>query len=386
MPRVITRNCPNCGAPLSLKRAAKDVRCPFCTHVIHIEWTKPVNVPAPLTVYVTPEAPHLVVVLLLAGALIPVGIVTALVVLIVKSHAPAAFVGNRSVVEEVAEKTGLVPVRFPTKCGLNQELEIIGANYEGLGTLIVGDINCKIHIKDSKLKGTVVISAKNLVEVTLENSTLYGTDTAIQFDMNSKVLAKQHSLLKGDNFGLTAGLNGELSLEDSRVEGKQAAVKAGVNFGFTSKGSSLVGKEYGLWADDNLKVQLNGTQLQAERVGLRTDANLELKAQDSQISGGEVGVWGTVNSKLELESKAKITGKRYALKVGHNLELSMQGAALESEQVALCTAMNAEISARDSSLRGTLEAIRSQRKPNVLELVDTTVSGAQHFSGKGCSP
>jgi hypothetical protein len=294
---------------------------------------------------------------------------------------------RRSIVEQVAEQSGLVPVSFPATCGLNQELEIVGATYEGTGTLIVSDINCKIRIKDSKLKGTVVVAAKNLVEITIENSTIYGTETAVRADMNSTVRASRKSLLKSDSTGLVMGLNGKVFLEDSRIEGQEAAIKASVNFELSAKGSTIIGKEYGIKADDNVKVEFDGSTLRGERAALRADNNLDLSSKNgTELIGDEVGVWATANAKLELESQSKIVGKRFAVKVGHNLELSMHQAALDSDQVALCAAFNAEIAATNSSLRGRLEAIRTQQKPNVLELVQTTVSGAQRFSGRGCAP
>jgi hypothetical protein len=335
-------------------------------------------------VYVPPETNRII---LLTAVLLPLGVFAVFALSLVRTKVFEALFSNRSIVEQVAEKTGLSSVRFPAKCGLNQELELTSINYEGTGTLITSDINCKVRIKDSKLKGTIVIAAKNLVDISLENSTIYGIETAISSDMNTTVHVARNSLIKGDAIGLTMGLNGKVTVEDSRIEGQNAAIKSGVNFDLSAKNSNITGKEYGLLADNNVKIEFDNSKVNAERAAIRSDANLDLSMRHgSHVKGADVGVWSTVNSKLELESNSKIEGKRFAVKTGHNLELSMLNAALESDEIALCSALNAEIAARDSTLRGGTEAIRCQQKPNVLELVRTTVQGAQRFSGRGCSP
>jgi hypothetical protein len=347
---------------------------------------KPNANPSPHTVYVAPQANRLLPIVLVS-VLLPIVMIASLVVNSLRNKVFDIFFSNRSIVEQVAEKTGLSKVTFPAKCGLNQELELTNVQYEGTGTLIVSDINCKVRIKDSKIKGTVVIAAKNLVEISLENSTIYGIETAIASDMNTTVHVARNSLIKGDAIGLTMGLNGKVTVEDSRIEGQNAAIKSGVNFELSAKNSNITGKEYGLLADNNVKIEFDNSKVNAERAAIRSDANLNLSMRHgSQVKGMDIGVWSTVNSKLELESNSKIEGKRFALKTGHNLELSMLNASLESDEIALCAALNAEIAARDSKLRGGTEAIRCQQKPNVLELVSTTVQGAQKFSGRSCSP
>jgi len=426
MPSVSNQSCPNCGAPLPVQKAATQITCQFCGNVIRVEWTRQVPAMAqPLTLYVPPTVASAQ---LLLRVLVPVGLAMAF------SVYHFAFNFNltiQSPIQQIVQKAGLGTVTFPATCGLNQELEIIGQTYEGDGTLITGDVNCKVHIKDSKLKGTVVVLAKNLVEVTVENSTLTGTEAAIKTEMNSKIDAKRNSVILGKVAAIDAGLNTGVTLTDSRVEGQELGIKTALNFELTAKGASIVGKQYAVRSEGNMKASLTGTNARGERsalftgynlelemhggklegneaaltttdananirlsdgaefvakeTALKTGSNLELSMEDATLRAEETAIDAGVNPKLHLSAKARITGKRFALKLGHNLELEMRNATIDSDQVALCTAMNAQITARDSTIRGGIEAFRMQRKPEQLELVSTQVTGRQNFSGKGCS-
>jgi hypothetical protein len=63
----------------------------------------------------------------------------------------------------------------------------------------------------------------------------------------------------------------------------------------------------------------------------------------------------------------------------------MRSATLESESVAVCAPFNVEVRARDSSIRGGVDAFRFQRRPNQLELIQTQVTGVRQFNARGCA-
>lgn len=424
MAKLASRKCPNCGAPITLSAGVNDVPCGYCGNVIHVEWGKKPPTQAqkpPLTVYVRPGLGFLPLVILL-GALLPVGIPLFL------AFAPAL----KSVASEVAAEAGLAASTFPMNCGLNQSLSIVGQTFEGEGTLITGEINCKIKIKNSKLKGDLVVDAKNLVEVTLENSTLEGREAAVRLGMNSKVFATKKSVLKGEDAGIVVGINSEVSLDDSSVEGAEHGVRADTNAKLTGTRSKIVGKEYGIRASHNLgiegrelvvqgsraaleaavntkldlrggafegtesairvkgsNVELNLTRkarLTARETAVKVESNLKLEMEDALIDGGEVGVDAGTNPKLSLGPRARIHGGQIALKVGVNLELDMRSATLESEGVALCAPFNIEIQARESVIRAGADAFRFQRRPRELALETTAVTGSQLFNVQSCAP
>jgi hypothetical protein len=329
-------------------------------------------------------------------------------------------------------KTGLSgSVEFPVTCGMNQEITIVGRKFEGEGTLITGDINCKIKIKDSTLKADVVVLAKNLVEISVENSRLEGKEAAVKLGMNSKLFASRNTSLKGEESGVAGGINSEVTLTDSSVDGGETGLKADVNFKLQATNSRISGKEYGIRGSSNfdlegkqltvlgnraaiegevnLKARLRGglieggqigihtkgpntklelsrgARIKAREVALKTGSNLEIDMEDAEIDGGEQGIETDVNPKLNLGPKARIHGTQLAIKAGVNLELQMRSATLDSESVALCAPFNIEVQARDSTIRGGSDAFRFQRRPNQLELIQTNVSGLQLFTARGCS-
>ena len=418
MPKLRTHACPTCGAPLPLTPGAVDVRCQYCGNVIHVEWRRP---PArqmmPQTVYVPQRSYAWVIWVIVLTSVVPV-LIPLLVFLV-----PLVF--------RAATEVGVVKTSFPVTCGLNDELTLVAQTYEGTGTLITGEVNCKLRIKDCKLKGDVVILAKNLVDIALENSELTGKTAAVRIEMNSKLSATGKTSIKGEEAGIIAGMNAQVSLEDSSVEGGEAGIVAQHNCKLTAARSRIIGGEKGLVSGSNLSVdareltvqgrdeaietesnptlKLRGGTLEGQRFAVRvassnakldlshgarvtaketaiqTGAVLKLDGEDYVIDGGEVGVDVPSNATITLGPKAKIHGGQFGVRTGSNLELYLRSASIESESVALCASSNAQVRARDSSIQGGAGALRFSRRPDPLELPGTRISGAQQFNARGCS-
>jgi len=424
MAKLTSKKCPNCGAPINLNPGVSDVPCQYCGNLIHVEWgKKPPAEKPPLTVYVKPPSFGFLPFVIAIGALVPVAVPLLAV------FGPKV----KNMATEVAAESGLTPsLKFPVDCGVNQELSIIGQTFEGPGPLITGDINCKLKIKDSKLKSDVVVAAKNLVELTVENSTLEGKEAAVRLGMNSKVFARKQSILRGEESGILGGVNTEVTLDDSTVEGGETGIRVDVNGKLNANKAKVQGKEYGirsssnlslegrdltlsgeraaLESEVNLRLDLRGGALEGGEAGVRTkgpnarlklsrqariaareiavdaESNLELEMEDAVIDGAEVGIETGGNPKLDLGPKARIHGGRIALKTGVNLELDMRSASIESEHVALCSPFNVEIRTRESIIRAGVDAFRFQRRPQQLDISSSTVTGAQLFTAHGCSP
>jgi LSD1 subclass zinc finger protein len=217
--KVTAKNCPKCGAPLALQRGISDVQCQYCGTVVHVEWDKkpPVN-PQPqqmATIYVAPSLPAFVPVLIALAALVPIaGSLFAFFASGVTNVATNAF--NAAGVKPPSVLT----TSLPATCGLNQEVNIVGQKFEGPGPLITGEINCKVKIKDSTLKSDVVVLAKNLVEVTIENSTLEGKEAAVKLSMNSKLFGKKQAIIKGQGGGGSRRRRRQLRDHARRFEGR----------------------------------------------------------------------------------------------------------------------------------------------------------------------
>jgi hypothetical protein len=406
-----------------------DVPCQYCGTVVHVEWDKkpPAN-PQPeqmATIYVAPTLPAFVPILIALFVLLPIG--GSLVAFL---SSGVTSVATNALNAAGVQTPSVLAKSLPATCGLNQEINIVGQKFEGPGPLVTGEVNCKVKIKDSTLKSDVVVLAKNLVEVTVENSTLEGKEAAVKLSMNSKLFGKKKAVFKGEEAAIVAGVNSEITLDDSSVEGgetgiqgdsnlklsgtkskisgKEYGVRGGVNLGIDGKELAIRGSRAAVEGNINLKLDLRGGVIEGDEAGIRmkssnaelrlskaatikgreaavkTESNLELDMEDATIEGAEIGIDTGVNPKLSLGPKAKVVGKRVAMKVGINLELDMRDASVESPQVAICAPFNIEIQARNSTIRGGVEAFRFERKPNVLELVGSNVTGKQRFDARGC--
>lgn len=433
MAKVTQHRCPKCGAPLVLRKGVSDVACEYCRTVVHVEWGKkaPAEQPPPLTIYVKNPLPAFVPILIVLAVLFPMGIG---VLVSLGALAGGAATAVQSVQLAGFSQTGkeVVATSLPLTCGLNQQIVISGQTFEGPGPLVTGEVNCKVKIKDSTLKSPdIVVLAKNLVEVTIENSTLEGKEAAVKLAMNSKLFAKKNAVLKGEEAAILAGVNSEVSLEEARVEAAETAVQADTNLTLTGTKSTIAGKEFGVrGTGSNLKIegrelsikggraavqsQVNlkldqrggvlegdetaillkssnaeiklsrGARIKARDLGIKGETNLHLEMEDASIEAGDTALQAGVNPKLDLGPNSRISGKRLGLKVGINLELEMQRATIESEGVAICAPYNVEIRARESKVSGVTEAFRFERRPNELELLQTTVTGKQRFDARGC--
>lgn len=350
--KVKKRTCPHCGAPLQLTKGVSDITCQYCGTAVHVEWTRqrpPREKAKPDTVYASP------------GMGVGTGLLVALFSLAPVVVSLVMFAGPA--LGDLAVRFGVSKLVFPVSCGVNEAVQIVGITHHGTGTLITADVNCRLLIRDSQLSADVVVDAKNLANITIENSTIEGADVAIQAGMNTRIAAGAGSVLRGREAAVEASHNLQLSLEGASLEAEEAGLKSGVNAKLKlSKKSKIAGKE----------------------VGVDGDTNCEIELDDSIIEGGERGLLAGVNAKVRLEDGAKLKGGRSALEARTNLDLSLRNASIESGGVAVCGEHNAEIRARGSVIRAP-EALRLRREPKVFELEGTELSGRKLFSASGCS-
>ncbi|MCC6215700.1 MAG: hypothetical protein IT376_12620 [Polyangiaceae bacterium] len=425
MARVFKKLCPNCGAPLPLERGAADVPCQYCGQTIHVEWTKqappPTGVPR-TTLYVNPASGRAHMFVIAAATFVPVlggGVFAGL----------AAFRARaRDVVALGLQAGGVGEVTLPFTCAPNQSVEIVGKTFEGKGTVLQAGALCKITIRDSKLKGDVVVAGETSVELTIVNSTLEGATTAVKLDSNARVIVKGQSVVKGGEQAIEVGANAKLEVEDSRLEGVSAGVHAGPNLAVQARGGTITARDHALRASMNAKVngrqlvlrggrtaieaehnlgvevsgstfeggeaairaKLNpklklsgGTKATAKENAIDAGSNLEIDAEDTTLDGGDVGARAESNAKLRLGTKSRLHGRKVALQAGLNLELTIRDATVESEGAAVCASYNAEITGKAGTIRGR-EALRFTRAPRSLELDGTTVVGARNLRASGC--
>src|SRR5262249_18367833 len=148
-----------------------EVKCAYCGRAVTIECKRaerPLSLPK-VAVYVnrpTTAVPRFVWLAVLLPVLLPISIVFG---------------------PMIARHFKKYATSFPAECGVNDELEIVGKTFNGTGTLISGETNCKITIRDSRLTGDVVVKTTGNATITIQNSTLEGRDAALELGTNDKV-------------------------------------------------------------------------------------------------------------------------------------------------------------------------------------------------------
>lgn len=401
-----------------------DVPCQFCGQTIHVEWTKqsppPTGVPR-TTIYVNPAASRALVLGIVAAAVVPIlgGAAATVIGVVARTSARNAVALGVGAGGEVA---------FPFTCAPNQQVEIVGKTFEGTGTLIEAGALCKITIRDSKLKGGVVLNGSSSVELTLENSTLEGTASAVRLGTNGHLVARGQSVVKGAEHGVEGEVNVTIELDGARIEGGQSGIQAGSNLAVRGTGATIEGKDHAVTAGVNPKINgkrltlrggrtaidanhnlaldaadssidggeaairaksnpklklTAGTKVTARENAIDAGNNLEIDAEGATIDGGDIGVRAESNAKLRLNAKSRVHGKKVALQASHNLELTLRDSTIESEGAGVCGAFNAEITGKGGTIRGR-EALRLPRAPRSLELDGTTIVGARNTRASGC--
>ncbi|HEX2733892.1 MAG TPA: hypothetical protein VHM70_19920 [Polyangiaceae bacterium] len=426
MPKVKTTECPKCGAPLNVATGATQGICQFCGTVCQVEWGKKLRAvrQAPLTVYV----PNPVPTRLLAAVGVSVLAILGTVIGISMSARPVA---NPAAV--AATDAEAVPITtLPATCGEHQEVLIVGQKFEGAGTLISARDGCQVTIKDSTLKGNIVVLSQGYgVAVSVVGSTLEGTEYAFKGGDSSKLAGNDNAVFKGAEAAIFVGQNSQLTFNGVSVESAKVGIQASGNLNVSATSSKIVGKNHGLRGASNITVdgtalsmkggtaalefELNlhltlsgglleggeaailtrdanadlklshGAALKGHESALSVPSNLQLDMEEASIDGDESGIVVQSNPKLHLGPKARIHGAKFAVKITMgNLELDMRDATIESESVAVCSTTVIKLIAHGSKLSGGVDAFRFGRQPREINLVETTVSGKQRFNAKNC--
>ncbi len=377
--------CPNCGAPLVVARNDVTVTCQYCGNAIHVDWAHrhpPAQV-QPLTLYASTSGHAGLIALLVAlGLLVPIGIGVAVL---------RAFVSNSNTTDAIQRiAQGIQPshANFPMVCGINEKLLIADKTFEGTGTLITGEVNCRLTIQNSRLKADVIVLAKNVVEIELIDSILEGNDVAIKTDSNAKIRATGKTTIRGKSAAIDAGLNTEITLTDVRVESPDTAIRANHNLKLEMRGGVIESRDTAIHVKGaNPEITLTkGARIVSKTTGIESGPNLKLEMEDASIEAAEVGIDADANAQLDLRAKAKIRGGETALKLATNAEVSLRHASIESERVALCAGYNTTIVARESTIQSKVDALRLAAQPARLELHTSQVTGKQLFHASACTP
>jgi len=366
--KVVPAKCPTCGANLPVPPGANQVTCRYCQNVIHIEHKKPPPNVQPFgmpgyvpstTLYIDPAA---------AARAGKVATSVILVTTILPILIPILIFAVPKITKVL--KSSIRP--FPASCSINEEI-VLSGNYEGTGPLIAdANHNCKIRIKNAKLKGTTLLktSASN-ISLTLENVTIETTDAMVKAGSNLKVKLHKSTLtsagpvfesdssleleeVEGSTIESKEGIairgrhNLKINVGESKIRGKKAAIdsdssltlsmkrnteitasdgpaiKTSSNFKLDANGGKIEGADEAIVASSSLKLNATGLTIAAKRTALKVESGAQIDFSDGSISSAsEAAIESTSGTKIDL-SNAKVTGADVAIKTGSGLKLTAE--------------------------------------------------------------
>ncbi|MBX3233892.1 MAG: hypothetical protein KIT84_31580 [Labilithrix sp.] len=361
MAKPLAAKCPTCGANLPVVPGALQVTCRYCQNVITVQVQKappnvtPFGMPGGMpsrTLYVDPAA---------MAAAQRAGKISLGVFLVI--FALPFIIGIGAAVGPCAMRSCKGAIRpFPISCGVNEEVQVSGT-WEGKGPIVASaGVNCKIRIKDSKLKAPVFIdsSATNL-EVTFENVQIETTETMFRGPTNVKLRAKGSTFVaQGDVFDLDS--SADFTLEDTTVESKTGyAIKTKPNYKLRATASKIRGKKGAVDTSSSFKLELQkGCELtSADGPAVRATSGMQ-----ARIDGG------------------KIDGAGGAFVTQSSFELNGTGVTIASaKDRAIATTSSFKLELTDSTVTSGGDAAIVCDSSSDITLANTTVQGTAGIEG-----
>ncbi len=373
-PKIVAAKCPTCGANLPVPSGVLQVICRYCQNAIQVEHRKPPPEVVPFgapgampsrTLYIDPAADKAAqriasgVVYIIYGAML-LPIVVPIVI----------FVGPWAL---RSCKSAFRP--FPVACDTNEEVEVSG-NFETTGPLVtrVGH-NCKLHIKNAKLKGSSLVKTDAFnMELTLDNVTIETTEPMIQAGSNLKVTLHGSTLTSAapvfDN-----DTNMELDVESSTIESKgAAAIKSKYNLKVRMEDGKIRGKKAGIDADANTELTMKkGSEVtSSEGPAVKTTSNFKLQADGGKLDGGLV-----LDSSCELVATGlTLTAKEKAIAATSSLKLDWtDGSITSAADVAIDADSSTNLTLTNTKVQGATTAINCEGSSKIKASKKTRIVG-----------
>lgn len=370
-PKVVSAKCPTCGANLPVPPGAFQVTCRYCQNVIQVEHRKPPPEVRPFgtpgampsrTLYVDPTAA--VAASKKVGLLIGFGVLVPFLLPLIIGLGPVAL---------RLFKGTLKP--YPIACGMNERITVSG-DFEGTGPIVTSaEHNCKLHIKNGKLKGSKLLDTTAFnIELTLENVTIETTEPMIRAGSNLVVKVKG-STLTAPGAVFDSESNMEIELEGSSVESKNAAaIKSKHNLKVRMDNGKVHGKKAGFETDSSFSLTMkNGSEISAsDGPAIKTASSFNLDAEGGKIDGGLVM---SSNGKIEATGLT-ITSKERAIAATSSLTLDYNDGSITSEgDAAIDGTSSLELTLTNTKVQGATAAIVSESNVKIKASKKTAIIG-----------
>lgn len=398
VPKVVSSNCPTCGASLPVTPGVPQVVCRYCQNVIQVEHRKPPPNVHPFgspgaipsrTLYVDPAAVSAAGrgVAIAVGASVAIPIVIGLVIAIAAAGAKTAKSALKS---------------FPLACGLNEEIEVSG-NYETTGPLVTSVAhNCKLHIKNAKLKGASLVNTESFnMELSLDNVTLETTETAVHTganlkaklngstvttasgpvfdsDSNMEITATGSTIESKAASGIKAQYNLKLRLENGKVRGKKAAVDADANMVLSmKKASELTSSEgVGVKTSSSFKLEADGGKIDAPGGAIVMTSSGDLRATNLVLSSKEKTISASSSFKAQYEGGSITSTGDIALDGDGSLNLDLAGVTVQGTTGINCDSSSKIKLTKKARVVGTTANGITAASNTELTIADASVEGA----------
>ncbi|MBI5533359.1 MAG: hypothetical protein HY898_11620 [Deltaproteobacteria bacterium] len=222
---------------------------------------------------------------------------------------------------------------FPLTCELNETIELDGKTSDIKETLIVAKSNCKIKLKNCKLKGPTIIKGEHNVEIELDKSTLESTQDAIVSGYNSRIQINA-STLKAGGTAIRADANPKIGVKGkSSITGKSLGLELGDNPELDLEGSTIDGTPLGINAASNAKIRIvEGSVVKGSSTGIRTVFNGEISVlSNSRVESPGTAVAGGTNTKLIVRN-GTLQGGKFAWDLETNGKVTLSGAKANGQR------------------------------------------------------
>lgn len=342
MSKVVSRNCPNCGAALHVSSQGQqsyNVTCAYCKTVVTIV-PFAARQPTAIGIPQVPIGPNVILLDAKAGAgvtkawdkvggiiFVSTFVLPLVIVLFAAVGGPCtSYVNSR-----------FNPWLFPIECEVGEEVVIRSRKATLTEPFVKGNASCKIRIVDSRLTGPVIVKGGGSVTVTVENSVLRVTKAVMEGDGNSTLELTKGSKVYTDSVVASGDYHVTVALAGSSIESKGGVVKAKNGAKVKMKEKSRVSVVKSVIEGIHGEVTLDDSELVlASSIVHETSSHFTITASNqSSIRSDGVALFGGTHGSVEL-SDSSLTGKDGAIEVGMHNKLHLRDdASIHSPQDAV---------------------------------------------------
>lgn len=181
---------------------------------------------------------------------------------------PTQVVIEQGGMPRVSPIPGATPVgdgKSTLSCSIGGELVIDGRQLNVDGTVIDAAINCRIRIKNSRLKGRTVIAGAMTAQIRIENSTLEAEHAAIDCAMACDITIEKNSKLVSRDGGVRLAQGSKLRIDESTIDAQGVAIDVGRASNVRIERSKISGKRAALEIESPGDLVLTSTTISGKK-------------------------------------------------------------------------------------------------------------------------